>query len=1540
MNRKSYRLSGLLVVLGIALGSLPHAGAAERKVVIVHASDLAAWLPAPGGGKDRCLLSTGGTLGTSAEGRRTAGKFPADALAVLGYAAVNLSWTDLAQGAESVKEIAAKGPFLSVNLKDAATGSRLARSHAIVKVGDLRVGIAGVTLEPAAKETGLPASVKVDDPAASLKDVVPVLEKDSDLRILLVYGDVLAASKILKAHPAFQIGLVGGGAASDPGPVKIGSSFLVRSSSGGERFTVNTVKLGDDGKAVLDAGQRMAASDDVPAELEKTYATHGLVASPAAAVGSSAGVKTPAALLPPPFQTDSAVSVVRSAGNRGVSLTVRGYRVAPEYGGLKPAAGGSVLVLDTEWRNIIPLTLIYDRQIPTEYRIPNLGDHLYLVFDGSVVSRILAGAEGRPGLAGVKDFRLEEIGSRIEGNVLFELPPGRIRTLELRFYDYAHGHFSIALAAPPEGTNLEEPKLVGKLQKNEVVEMGAYDLRKAAELDGQKARAGMQFVLADLRGRSLFELQGDATAFDPKAKKGAKMKIGTVADWKDAWKYVQLVVDGEYGYMPLPSSTLPAEPRFLPDIPTGGRVVFLAPAETRSIELRCDFPNAQAPGSEAVLRPKGLTLALEGERPALADRPAIASVNDDNFRFAVTGQAATAEHAGDSAGEGRKFLALDVTVRNAGKSGDFFQPMDQLKYATRAGDQIVMDDLSMKGARPPGKILWIPPGERRSFQAVFRIPADEVKPRLAYAGVSLAKVLDLKPIEAPAVTSKDGASKEVPPVRPAGQGPAVPPPEKVAAGDQEKMTPQEAVEAPEKKAEAPEKVEAPRKKVEPPEKKAETPVAKAEKKTRPTRKTEPQPEAEAPPGPPPEPKGLEGVGLRPEDVNAAIDRGAAFLWKHVKETDLKDPHYPFGHEHEHVLVALALVHSGAAKKFPDFDAALRGLLARFELGSTGTYVAGIVGMDIQSYGDPAYIPTLVRVARYLVEGQGPQGAWDYTPPVPKELLRDPADEHILRVYGGAPLDGSPLVAEEIRRVSDPKKMYDGDNSVSQYAVLGLHAISDYGVRIPAETWKHSLATYEGRQNDDGGWGYTTGGSYGSMTCAGVCSLAICRSELGEKDVGRDPRIRKGLAWLASHFSVTQHPESDPWYFYYMYSLERVGRILDTEFIGEHEWYPLGAKQLLSIQKPDGSWVGKYDEKDPRLATSFALLYLTRATPTLRSEVKRGGEGTLRTGVKSSRVNRFYIILDASGSMIDEMEGRQKFDIARDAVASLLKDMPDASEVALRVYGHNKRATEKGANEDTELEIPLRRLDRAAFTAKLKSIRARGKTPLALSLREATKNLSGTSEENPVIVVLLTDGGEDTFPMQDPAKAAAELGKLKGLTLHVVGFDIGRDDWSLQLQDIATKAKGRYWPARQASSLARELRSAVFGIPERFSVLDGNGLEVAQGTFGESKTLHEGKYRLRTAIGGLSAEEEFWINTGAVTAVTFNADLITAAKVVQGTAPPTPPVEAGKAQPKAEPEMKPPAGTETKSAPRFCTGCGKPLRPDAKFCASCGKKVER
>ena len=185
-----------------------------------------------------------------------------------------------------------------------------------------------------------------------------------------------------------------------------------------------------------------------------------------------------------------------------------------------------------------------------------------------------------------------------------------------------------------------------------------------------------------------------------------------------------------------------------------------------------------------------------------------------------------------------------------------------------------------------------------------------------------------------------------------------------------------------------------------------------------------------------------------------------------------------------------------------------------------------------------------------------------------------------------------------------------DNSNSQFAVLALNEAQRAGITVKEKTWKLAMDYWAQRQSRDGGWGYKRGNQRGSMTCAGITSMIISQRNLTEGDAkvrgnrvlccgrfGDDDAVERGLAWLARNFSVSRNPatgeNSESWLFYYLYGLERVGRLSGQRFIGSHDWYREGSEFFVNRQQLDGSWKGASLSGYPHVSTSFALLFLSK-----------------------------------------------------------------------------------------------------------------------------------------------------------------------------------------------------------------------------------------------------------------------------------------------------------------------------------------------------------
>jgi hypothetical protein len=291
------------------------------------------------------------------------------------------------------------------------------------------------------------------------------------------------------------------------------------------------------------------------------------------------------------------------------------------------------------------------------------------------------------------------------------------------------------------------------------------------------------------------------------------------------------------------------------------------------------------------------------------------------------------------------------------------------------------------------------------------------------------------------------------------------------------------------------------------------------------------------------------------------------------------------------LVVLALLSSGVSVDQPVVADGLKFLRSSHEpLGGFETYQCSVMLMALaaakQPERDALRIQSLAQRLESFQVARGPRaGMWNY---------------------------GRGLGAE--------------DNSNTQFAILGLREAAVSGVSVSRKTWELAAAHYIDTQNPDGGWGYHVGQpSTGSMTCSGIGSLVICDQILsaGEDDRNADgtPKccsrtphsnraLRRGLEWLGRHFAVGVNPgeQGGMWPLYYLYGVERAGRLSARRFFGPHDWYREGASYFVDRQsRLDGSFTGTTAaETDPVVASSFSLLFLSKGlAPVLINKLNYG-----------------------------------------------------------------------------------------------------------------------------------------------------------------------------------------------------------------------------------------------------------------------------------------------------------------------------------------------
>jgi Ca-activated chloride channel homolog len=178
-----------------------------------------------------------------------------------------------------------------------------------------------------------------------------------------------------------------------------------------------------------------------------------------------------------------------------------------------------------------------------------------------------------------------------------------------------------------------------------------------------------------------------------------------------------------------------------------------------------------------------------------------------------------------------------------------------------------------------------------------------------------------------------------------------------------------------------------------------------------------------------------------------------------------------------------------------------------------------------------------------------------------------------------------------------------------------------------------------------------------------------------------------------------------------------------------------------------------------------------------------------------------LVLDASGSMWGQINGKTKVEIARETVADVLKTWKDDNALGLVAYGHRR----KGDCTDIETLIEPGPLDRTAFLSTVNGLNAKGMTPLSAAVKHAAEALR--SSERKATVILVSDG-EETCNL-DPCAVGAELEKSGvDFTAHVIGFDVSDPKHQAQLRCLAENSGGRYFNARNADELGAAIEGAV------------------------------------------------------------------------------------------------------------------------------------
>ncbi len=334
----------------------------------------------------------------------------------------------------------------------------------------------------------------------------------------------------------------------------------------------------------------------------------------------------------------------------------------------------------------------------------------------------------------------------------------------------------------------------------------------------------------------------------------------------------------------------------------------------------------------------------------------------------------------------------------------------------------------------------------------------------------------------------------------------------------------------------------------------------------------------------------------------------------------------------------------------------------------------------------------------------------------------------------------------------------------------------------------------------------------------------------------------------------------------LYAFKEAGISIHGDMFRRGVDFLLGHQSKDPAALDNGSWVAMNtaSEKPTSFAhTMWAVIGLAGAygpepTGALQIVKQQGDKPPARN---------LEIILDVSGSMNAKLGDTTRWKTALAVLKDVVAELPEDLNVGLRVYGHRHSSKSKQTCTDTELVVPIEKLDRTRLVKAASKLKPRGETPLIYSILQAVDDLKKTGGGS---VILITDGEESC---KGDAKAAATQIADSGVnvTLNIVGFTITGETVEAELGTLAGSTGGRYYSAQDGAQLSRAVMlAALHRLP--YDIFDSTGKLLASGQTSElSRELPPGRYRIRIDAMGQTLEEQLTIVPDKTTSMSLGVE---------------------------------------------------------------------
>lgn len=497
----------------------------------------------------------------------------------LGMQALHLTWRDVSPAL--VEALSGESPALiSASLLD-GQGEPLVPASLVVEQGDQRIAVIGISGVPSTYRQ-LPAwqtfsaMFRLREAGEALSDALDGLPGDVDQVVVLYAGDHGILRRLIDQQSdrvdAFVMGSGFGDLYSLPP-----EGVIDARGQRGRRVT--WLHLPDLEHTYHSVTLNAPISDSVVQALESAGLRHAPPAHesrPSIALPEDTDLSTP-----------FAAPLLLEQSNRVMGMSVLGIETRTDWQGEGAENGDVYLVLDLLFENRKPFDLILQDSGQRALMVGNLEQNLVLLAGGkthAAINRELPGDELLP-----DTFVLPQPGEVRRGKVVYRLSDTTPGVMSLRYY---HGEYPIMAATLQEGDQPSWVQRDADLQQHDFL---ALAMPRIEEVDAERlerAADDRRYVTMDLLGRSRLTRTNPANHHDGDADPEATVETPGVVPYLYADQHIQLVSSEGYVYLPdWELSDLERIPTFLPDLLSGGRLVFSLPEAVENYRVSLYFPN-------------------------------------------------------------------------------------------------------------------------------------------------------------------------------------------------------------------------------------------------------------------------------------------------------------------------------------------------------------------------------------------------------------------------------------------------------------------------------------------------------------------------------------------------------------------------------------------------------------------------------------------------------------------------------------------------------------------------------------------------------------------------------------------------------------------------------------------------------------------------------------------------------------------------------------------------------------------------------------